>query len=329
MNFNFGEILTRAWQIIWKRRVLWIFGMLASCSRGGSNVNWNFNSSGGNGGFNGGNTNLPPQFLQFLHFMAQNAVSIIAITIAIVCVVWIVAIFIGTIGRIGLIRGTWLAENEENVAFGHLFSESMPYFWRVFGLSILVGLPFLVVIGGMIAGLVALGLGASLSHGNNVTLVGFFALLPFFLICMCLLIPIGIVISLIVRQAERAIVLEGAGVLPALSRGWEIFRDNLGPILVMAIILAVIGLVAGFVIAIPILIVVVPFTFAFVAGNLAGNGPNWNAMFAALACMCLLSPVLWLLRGVLVAYIESAWTLTYMRLTKPQDSAPVIIEANA
>ena len=128
------------------------------------------------------------------------------------------------------------------------------------------------------------------------------------------------------RSGWRA---EGAGVLPALSRGWEIFRDNLGPILVMAIILAVIGLVAGFVIAIPILIVVVPFTFAFVAGNLAGNGPNWNAMFAALACMCLLSPVLWLLRGVLVAYIESAWTLTYMRLTKPQDSAPVIIEANA
>jgi hypothetical protein len=329
MNFNFGEILSRAWQIVWKHRVLWIFGMLASCSRGGSNVNWNFNSSGGNGSFNGGTANLPPQFVQFLHFMAQNAASIIAITIAVVCVVWIVAIFIGTIGRIGLIRGTWMAENGENVAFGRLFSESMPYFWRIFGLSVLVGLPFLVVIGGMIASMVALILGASLSHGNNVTLVGFFALLPFFLICMCLLIPIGIVISLIVRQAERAIVLEGAGVLPALSRGWEIFRNNLGPIVVMAITLAVIGVVAGFVIAIPILIVVIPSTFAFVAGNIAGKGPNWNAMFAALACMCLLSPFLWLIRGVLVAYIESAWTLTYMRLTQPQDNAPMIIEANA
>ena len=34
-NFNFGEVLTRAWQIIWKHKVLWIFGILASCARGG------------------------------------------------------------------------------------------------------------------------------------------------------------------------------------------------------------------------------------------------------------------------------------------------------
>jgi hypothetical protein len=31
MNFNFGEVLTRAWQIIWKHKVLWVFGILASC----------------------------------------------------------------------------------------------------------------------------------------------------------------------------------------------------------------------------------------------------------------------------------------------------------
>ncbi len=35
MNFNFGEVLSRAWQIIWKHKVLWIFGILASCSQGG------------------------------------------------------------------------------------------------------------------------------------------------------------------------------------------------------------------------------------------------------------------------------------------------------
>ena len=27
-----GEVLSRAWQIIWKHKVLWIFGILASCS---------------------------------------------------------------------------------------------------------------------------------------------------------------------------------------------------------------------------------------------------------------------------------------------------------
>ena len=50
------------------------------------------------------------------------------------------------------------------------------------------------------------------------------------------------VINMIFRQSERAIVLEELGVMPALSRGWEIFRANLGTIILMAIILGVIDL---------------------------------------------------------------------------------------
>ena len=45
MNFNFGEILTRAWQITWKYKVLWIFGILAGCTNGGG--------GGGGGGVGG------------------------------------------------------------------------------------------------------------------------------------------------------------------------------------------------------------------------------------------------------------------------------------
>ena len=50
MNFNFGEVLTRAWQITWKYKVLWIFGILASCGRGGGN---------GGGGNSGGSSSRP------------------------------------------------------------------------------------------------------------------------------------------------------------------------------------------------------------------------------------------------------------------------------
>jgi hypothetical protein len=130
---------------------------------------------------------------------------------------------------------------------------------------------------------------------------------------------------MIVRQAQNAIVLEGAGVLPSLSRGWDIFRSNLGPIIVMAIILAVLGLVAGFIIAIPVFIVVVPAVLAF----MAGDGQNWTPMALMGVCLCLYIPVSLLLNGIVVSYTEAAWTLTYMRLVRPQDNAPVIIEANA
>ena len=134
------------------------------------------------------------------------------------------------------------------------------------------------------------------------------------------------VIGMIFRQSERAIVLEELGVLPAISRGWEIFRANLGPIILMAIILGIIGFVVGLVVAIPIVIIVFPAMVAFVAGGAQSNTP-WIFMGV---CVCLYLPVLILLNGIMVSYVESAWTLVYMRLTKPQDQAPIVpVEANA
>ena len=70
MNFNFGEILTRAWKITWKYKVLWIFGILASCSQGGGG-----GGGGGNTGFQTGisDQNLPPALRHFGYQMENFA----------------------------------------------------------------------------------------------------------------------------------------------------------------------------------------------------------------------------------------------------------------
>jgi hypothetical protein len=228
MNFNFGEVLSRAWQIVWKHKVLWIFGILASCGRGGSSFNAS-SSSPGDGGF-GTPPNLPPQVLQLLQIIQENLTTFIAIGVALFCLIWIVSIFLGTIGKIGLIRGTFQIDGgAESLIFGQLFSESTPYFWRIFGLSLLVGLPIFVVIAVLTAGLVVFAISAS--GGSDASGVGFLAILPIFIGCICLLVPVMFVIGMIARQAENAIVLEDMRVLPALSRGWDVFRKNLGPII--------------------------------------------------------------------------------------------------
>lgn len=61
---DFGEVLKKAWKIIWKFKVLWIFGILSSCGQsgggsGGSSANSSaqYNGSDGANVFNG---NLPP-----------------------------------------------------------------------------------------------------------------------------------------------------------------------------------------------------------------------------------------------------------------------------
>lgn len=319
MNFNFGEVLSRAWQIIWKHKVLWIFGVLASCSQGGRGFNSGSNGGGGGTG-RPGPTNIPPQLERLLETIVQNATTFIILAVSLVCIFWLISIFLGTIGRIGLIRGTWQVEGgAHNLIFGQLFSESTPYFWRVFGLSLVVGLPFVLLIGALVAGLIVFGV--TMSQGDNVPSgLSILGVLPVFLACLCVLIPLGIIVTMILRQAERAIVLENAPVLPSLSRGWDIFRSHLGEIILMAIILGVIGVVAGFIIAIPVFIIVVPAAIAFAAGN----AQNWTPMLVAGALLCLYIPVSLLLNGIIISFTESAWTLTYMRLTgKP--STPDIV----
>jgi hypothetical protein len=312
MNFNFGEVLTRAWQIVWKHKILWVFGILAGCGQGGG--------GGGGGGSETGigpQTDIPPQMMEIFRFIEENITTIVVVGFALLCMFWIVAIFLSTIGRIGLIRGTAQADGgAESLIFGQLFSESLPYFWRMFGLSLIVAIPVLILFVVLFAGLLVFAISAS--EGGDASTLGFLAMLPVLIACCCLLIPVMFVIGMIIRQAERAIVLEEMGILPALSRGWDVFRNNLGPIILMAIILLVISLVVGFVIAIPIFAIVFPAMFAFALGQ----GQSTTPLLLMGLCFCIYIPIALVLNGILMSYTEAAWTLTYMRLTrKPQDTS--------
>jgi hypothetical protein len=89
----------------------------------------------------------------------------------------------------------------------------------------------------------------------------------------------------------------------------------------MAIILGIIGFAVSFIVAIPILIVVLPSALAFAASQ----EQNWAPLALAGICVCLYLPILLLINGIAIAFTESAWTLTYMRLTKPPVSEPVLL----
>ena len=51
-RMDFGEVLTRAWQITWRYKGLWVLGLLAGCGTGGG---------GGGGGGSPSSTGAGPQ----------------------------------------------------------------------------------------------------------------------------------------------------------------------------------------------------------------------------------------------------------------------------
>jgi len=306
MNFNFGEVLSRAWQIIWKHKVLWIFGIFAGCSRSGGGSG----GGGGGSGFRTENGRPFPEFERLFNQIGQwisDHPWVIAAFVVFILLLIVLSIFLGTIGKIGLIKGTYKAEEgAQQLIFGELLSESMLYFWRIFGLALLIGLAFLLLF-------IPLLLFVIFTAG-----IGFLCILPL----LCILIPVSWGVAVVVEQANIAIVLENLGIVDGLRRGWEVVRANFGPVILMALILFIGSAVVGIVFAIPIIVAVFPLIFAIASNSM-------RTIWISGLCFAAYIPVLLFLNGILTAYVQSAWTLTYMRLSKPQDNAPVILEANA
>lgn len=313
MNFNFGEVLTRAWQITWKYKILWIFGILASCSRGSGG-----GSSGGGGGSGGGDgsgyspfdtSEAERVFDQMGDWLASNwwVVALIMLGAILLALLFV---FLGTIGRIGLIRGTLQAEEgAESLSFGELFRGSMPYFWRVFGLSFLIGvITLLIMIPFLFFGILTAG-------------IGFICLLPL----LCILVPISIGIYLIIELADVAIVKENLGIVDGWKRGWGLVRDNVGPVIVMGLILLVISFVIGLLIAIPVVMIVLPAVLGFAIGE----AQNMTPLLIGGLCFVGFLPVMILINGVFNTFMGASWTLTYQRLTRKPEETIVPSEANA
>ena len=322
MNFNFGEILTRAGQLIWRQRVLWLFGFLAGCGQS-SGSSFRFNSSS----FKPPTSSdpfptLPPEAEEWFRRLQPNLVwvsqhlwLVFLIVITFVLGVWIITDFFNVVGKVGLIRGTFQAERQgAPLVAGQLFNEGVRYFWRMIGLAVFSDIPGLI-------GLVALTVGFVLFLANANTgpdsgealIAGAVTFVGSVAVCACLLIPVIFVARLIIRQAENALVLEDLSIWPAFQRGWQVFRNHLGQILIMEFLLIAIQLVAGLIISIPGLVILTP----LLVGWVMSGGQASLPLPAILAGICLIVPISLFLTSIMHAYIESTWTLTYLQLTQP------------
>lgn len=332
INLNLTELLTKAWKITWKFKVLWIFGILAGCANS-NNGNFNFNNSNwnSNNDLPGSSGQLPDWLRKFQDLrpeqalrsaLDQYAVLIVGVLLAL-CVLWLVFFCLGMIGRAGLIKGAASADSgTESLTFGGLWSESLPYFWRLLGISLLVGLPFFVM--GLLL-LVVLGLGVFTtlqgghlgSGGVTALIVGLGGVL---MLLLCVIGLLGVLVGLIVEQAQNALVLENLGVLPGLLRGWQVFRQNWLTVVVVGILQGVMRALLGLVVALPLVLALIP----VVAGAAAAAAFQQWILLAVLICGCLLVwlPVSLLIGGVENTYFQTLWTLAFLRLTAVPANLP-------
>ena len=316
---DYGEVLSRAWKIIWRNKVLWIFGIMASFGEGGGGGNGgsNYSTNSGQTSFNV----LPPGWADFFSNVARFFENIQwwgwVIMVAGIFILMVFAAALATIGEAGLVRGTKLTEDTaEKLRFGPLFSESKHYFWRIFLLKFLAGVVIFILVILLLLPFIVFVIATEV----DIAVLWVFIAMFFLLLC-CLIVPISWVLSIIIRQSINAIVVEDVGIFAGLKRGWLVCRRHPGPNLVMALILGIGAGIVNLVISIPAMLAFLPILFHLISGNLEGLT---SAAVISLVLCCAYLPVLYLLSGILTAFTHSAWALTYLRLTRPPADMPLM-----
>jgi hypothetical protein len=298
MNFDVGEVLSRAWQITWKHRVLWIIGILF--------------------GFFMSTMFLLMFFPFLLPLLIQNSrmdlmpVFIVGFIIAFLLfflALYPISVFAQTSATLGILDAN---QDTEHFSASELIKKSLPFFWRVLGLMLLfaVGMNLIFFITQAIMFLltiVTLGIAA---------------------ICMTpimfLMYPAFYIAIVWMEQAMNGIIIDNMTVTDAAKQGWNLIRNNFMSIALMALVVYFgIGLVTGILI-VPIMIplFVVPFSFM-------ENEPNWTILSISMLCIAVFMPLFAFISGWSLIFTKSAWVLTYLRLTRGLAAQPILFEATS
>lgn len=298
MNFDFGAVFTRAWQITWKNKVLWALTVLPYL------VSFIF---------------LPFWLIavykqdmnpaRMLRFMEnQNFMVLISIFYLVIVAA---SIFLQIVSRASVTLGiSRLQANEQPVGFLSLLEDGLAYFWRILGVGCLL-------VAGMIAVYVVFFACAALASVATMGL-GAICIQPLFL----LMIPLMLLAMAFFEQAEAAIVVDGMGVLDASSRAIELIKAHVWKYVLLTF-------VVYFAMNILITVVMVPFMlpmFFFMTNNIENGLDFGNVFKIQTVIVVILLPIMTVIQGFALTYIKALMMVTYLRLTRSTRESNVAMQ---
>jgi hypothetical protein len=320
------KVLKRAWNITWRYRALWVFGIVLALttSRGGGGGGAQYNFNQGDLASFGGGSFSPPDIAPAV--IAQIAGALVAIIIALACFTLlfiVVAIVVRYVATTALIR---LVDDHEETGEKRGVGRGIQLGWsrsalRLFLIDLLIGLPLVVAfILLFLLALVPLLLWATGSEAAGAigTLITI-GLIFFFIV---LAVVVAVVVSLLMRFFHRACVLEELGVIEAIKRGFGVVRGHLADVAIMWLIMLGVGIaLAVAMIIVVLLLVLLAAVLAGVPAVLAGGLTSlafeglapWivgAAVGIPIFFLVLVVPMIFL-SGLIEVFKSSVWTLTY------------------
>ncbi|MBN1303390.1 MAG: hypothetical protein JXA13_03070 [Anaerolineales bacterium] len=306
MKLDIGEVLDRAWKITWNHKVMWIPGaMVAGISFLPTPIMWFFQAR---------------IFLTMDQTMGyENAAPDFAKFFLLLIVMLLVMVISIPVSLTGLVMPVWgtiqLERGADRLTFAGMLKGTLKYFWRLLGVMALIWTAFFLLISVLYGCMFAVSM---LTFG-----LGMVCMMPL----MLLLIPVGMLIFSLYELAWSGILADELGVMESLRKAWELAKSNFGPIALTCIIIYLVSMVVGSIISVPMMILFLKFPFVMMDVT---NSASPDAMFAMMQDLSnsmifwslALLPVYAVLYGVFIPFMQTLWTLTYLRLTGQEPQTP-------
>jgi hypothetical protein len=322
---HYIDLIKRAWQITWRYKVLWVFGILLALASGGGGSGGGGSSSGG-----GGPATLPASGP--LTFNPQFILAFSALCCCLLLILIIALTIVRYVARTALYRGV---DQIEETGAAPTWREGFRLGWsnrafRLWLLDLIVWIPFAIVV------LVLLALGATplllLLIDNPVARgIGIAGTIGLELLIIGLLIVAGIILSALGQFWSREIAIADRNLGESITTGYRLVRARLKDVSVMWLLMAAIGLGFGLVM-LPIFFFVLMLALA-VGGGLGyamfrlTDSVLWAAIVGLPPFLLIMLVPLTFISGVYLVFKSSTWTLTYREVAGRGAVVPAEAEA--
>ena len=292
---DYLDILKGSWQVTWRYKILWLFGLFAAGAGGGSSWNTSYQFSGDETMYGTGSV--------VDRWLAENLGIILAVTgvLMLIALAWWILSVAAEGGLIALVQE---AREDRTVSAGAGWSVGFDKWFPMFGVRFLLGLPFVLIVLIGVGAAVMIGVGSFSVDDPTSALTGVVGICGLVAVLIVVVLVMSLVIDVIRALALRYVVLEEMGVVDALRLGYSELVGRFKDLLLMWLILFGVGMVYGMVVAAVSMILVLPAGFMLLTGNFLG------LLLVFGAGLIMLFP-----NAVWATFRSAAWTIFFRRFT--------------
>jgi hypothetical protein len=311
----YRQILKKSWDMIWRNKYLWFFGLFATLWGGGGGYEIIAKSSGTEDVLNQWYSSVGAQILNrnifsnLIEAIKTDPMSVIIIIFGAIVLLFLFCFFtwLAIISKVALINNVYLAANKKSHSFTDGFSVGQKKFWPVFslalGVKLIIALAFAV-----------LGLGFILS--NKIIYVIAFVILM-----------VGVILlASIFNYATAFITIKNQNLTQAISEAYKLFIKNWLASLEMALVLIFVSFIGSLILLYAIFIIFVPFAF-FIANFLQVS--TLLVFLLSVAGLIIILGIAAAGGALLTSFQISAWTIFFMELTKNTITSKIIRVTNS